>query len=423
MKFSTDVLLVAPVVIGLIFGLSRIWDALTDPLVGYLSDKTQTGFGRRRTWILAGAIPFGLLYVMVFSVPESLGETGTVVWLALAIVGFYTAMTVVAVPHLSWGAELSSTEEGRSRLFGARHMAEVVGGLAALGLVAAFIQAEKESLEFTRQFVAEVSMLVGAAAAMVIALGVFGLPERAVPQNARPRAGFYTAAKDVWMNPHARLVIFVMLIEFIGSATMGATAIYVAQYVIGAPHIAPIVITIYLVIQVLMVPVAVKAISWMPKHRLWLYSMIGTGLTFGSMFLLAFIESQQMQIAWNIITASLAAVAAAIGGVVGPTVLSDIIDYDEYKTGERKEGAYFAVWNFAAKAAGGVTIMLVGVVLSTIGFTPNVEQTQFVKVGLAGLLGLFPLVCFSLGAWLFSRYELTDERVAEFKAAMTAGRP
>lgn len=409
MKFSTDVLLVAPFIIGLIFGLSRIWDAVTDPLVGYLSDKTEWQFGRRRSWLLIGAIPFGLLYAMVFAVPASLGEVGTVLWLVVAIVGFYTAMTVVAIPHLSWGAELSQSAEGRSRLFGGRHVAEIIGGLGALGIMALFIQAEKESLDHARLYVGEMSVAIGAFAAILIAAGVLTLSERRVKAEARPRGGLYTAAKDVWVNPHARLVLIVMLIEFIGAATMGATALYVAQYVMGAPEIAPVIITIYLIIQIAMVPVAVKAISWVPKHKLWLYSMAGTGAAFGGMFLLAFIESQQLQIAWNIAMVVFAAIAAAVGGVVGPTVLSDIIDFDEYTTGERKEGAYFAVWNFAGKAAGGVTIMLVGVVLSVIGFVPNVEQTQFVKVGLAGLLGLFPLICYWIGAWVFSHYKLDDE--------------
>ena len=71
MKYSTDVLLIAPAIMGTIFGLSRIWDAITDPLVGYLSDKTRLNFGRRRSWILVGAIPAALAYYMLFTSPRT----------------------------------------------------------------------------------------------------------------------------------------------------------------------------------------------------------------------------------------------------------------------------------------------------------------------------------------------------------------
>ena len=71
MKFSTDVLLIAPAIMGLIFSISRIWDAISDPLVGYLSDRTKNKFGRRRSWILASCIPISIGFYAVFSPPEN----------------------------------------------------------------------------------------------------------------------------------------------------------------------------------------------------------------------------------------------------------------------------------------------------------------------------------------------------------------
>ena len=75
MKFSTDVLLIAPAVMGVIFSISRVWDAISDPLVGYLSDRTQSRFGRRRTWIAASIVPISAAFLMVFMPPESLSPT------------------------------------------------------------------------------------------------------------------------------------------------------------------------------------------------------------------------------------------------------------------------------------------------------------------------------------------------------------
>ncbi len=72
MKFSTDVLLIAPAVMGTIFGISRVWDAISDPLVGYLSDKTTHSMGRRRLWLSISALPIALVFIMVFSPPADL---------------------------------------------------------------------------------------------------------------------------------------------------------------------------------------------------------------------------------------------------------------------------------------------------------------------------------------------------------------
>ena len=89
MKFSTDVLLIAPAVMGVIFSISRVWDAISDPLVGYLSDRTVGSFGRRRTWMAASVIPIGAAFVMVFSPPADLSEAALIGWMAVAVIGFY----------------------------------------------------------------------------------------------------------------------------------------------------------------------------------------------------------------------------------------------------------------------------------------------------------------------------------------------
>ena len=85
MKFSTDVLLIAPAIMGLIFSVSRIWDAISDPLVGYLSDRTSTSLGRRRTWILFSFIPIAIGFYAVFAPPQGLTGDGLSWWMAVAI--------------------------------------------------------------------------------------------------------------------------------------------------------------------------------------------------------------------------------------------------------------------------------------------------------------------------------------------------
>ena len=106
MKFSTDVLLVAPGVMGMIFGISRIWDGISDPLVGYLSDRTHTRIGRRRPWLLASLVPIVVVFLMMWSPPQTLTGNVLLAWMAVSVIGFYTAMTIFGVPHASLGADI-----------------------------------------------------------------------------------------------------------------------------------------------------------------------------------------------------------------------------------------------------------------------------------------------------------------------------
>ncbi len=407
MKFATDVLLIAPFVIGLIFAVSRIWDAITDPVVGYLSDRTRLAFGRRRSWMLAGTLPFALTFVLIFAVPIDASDKAKLIWLSLAVIGWYTAYTCITVPHLSWGAELSDDSDSRNKTFGVRHGADALGALMALGVLSILIEAESQGRYAASSVATQTSIVAAVITVVVLVVSILLLRESSRHQT-QARTNALDVAKDVFRNPHARLVLIVMLIELIGASAMAAMAIYVAQYVIGAPWIAPIAIGLYLVVQTASVPAWVKLAQRIPKHVLWRYAMIGSAITYGSLFFLAFIESQTAQIAFNLVGVFFAGFAASCAGTIGPSVLADIIDFDERQSGERREGSYFAAWSFAAKSAGAVTIAVVGFALSLIGFVPNEEQSQATQIGMTAILGLFPLVCYGVGAWLFSRYSLEE---------------
>ncbi len=101
--------------------------------------------------------------------------------------------------------------------------------------------------------------------------------------------------------------------------------------------------------------------------------------------------------------------------MVAPSIQADVIDYDEYLTGERKEGAYFAAWNFVFKSATGVTIMLSGWVLQIVGFVPNQEQTEAVKLAILSLYSIFPLVCYAIGTALIMTFKLDETEHARIR--------
>jgi GPH family glycoside/pentoside/hexuronide:cation symporter len=402
MKFATDVLLIAPAAMGTIFALSRIWDAVSDPIVGYLSDRTKHRAGRRRPWIFVSTIPIGLAYWMAWSPPDSLVGTPLTLWMAVGVFGFYSAMTIFIVPHMSLGAELTNDYHDRSRIFGTRHIGWTVGSILALAGMALLIRAEGVSPEASRTTASQLALWVGLFTVALVGWAALRLRERPDFQGRGAEHPFRAFA-DVWRNPHARILLAVTLVENLGGATIGILTLYVAQYVVGAPDLAPVFILCYMVPSFASVPLWLPISRRVGKKRLWLASMVLTAFSFGGMFFLG--HGDTLLISALAVTAG---IAAGAGGTIAPSIQADVIDYDEYLTGERKEGAYFAAWNFVFKGSFGVTLMLTGYVLQLSGYEPNQEQTESVKLALRSLYGLFPFVCYMAGALLFSRFRLDE---------------
>ena len=106
--------------------------------------------------------------------------------------------------------------------------------------------------------------------------------------------------------------------------------------------------------------------------------------------------------------------------MMGPSIQADVIDWDEHATGERKEGAYFAAWNFVFKVANGLIQGLTGFVLTFSGYVPNVEQTPEVKFTILALYGLFPMACYLIGSALFARFKLDEASYTEIRRRLDA---
>ena len=419
MKFSTDVLLIAPAVMGLIFSISRIWDAISDPLVGYLSDRTSTSLGRRRTWILFSFIPIAIGFYAVFAPPQNLAVTGLSWWMAAAIIGFYSAMTIFFVPHMALGAELSNDYHERSRLFGLRHAFYTFGSILSLATMYWLITEEFREGGDVRAMAQEYALYAVAIMSLLVVYAVVNLRERPEFQG-RMSSSPIAAFRDVWKNPHARLLIIVTFIENVGSSAIAALTLYVTQYVVGAPQWAPLIIFAYMLPSTASVPLWIPLSRRFGKIPVWIFGMVLTGLSFGGMFFLPFLETVEARLTLIIVMAAFAGLAAGCGGTIGPSVQGDVIDYDEYKTGERKEGSYFAVWNFTYKSALGFMLLLTGFALEAAGFVPNQPQSMTVQLTMVSLYGALPLVCYGIGAGLFSRFKLNEEAYAEIRGELIA---
>jgi GPH family glycoside/pentoside/hexuronide:cation symporter len=410
MKFSTDVLLIAPAAVSLILGISRVLDAVSDPLVGYLSDRTRSRMGRRRPWLVFSAVPIAIICIMMWAPPAALEGTGLTLWMGVSIIGFYAVLTLVNVPHQSWGAELSPDYHERTRVFGMRLLLLNLGAFMAIGCLLLVAGADDE-----RTLVFILVTIIASCTAGAVIWSAMRLRERVELQGRGPQA-VLTAYRDIMVNPHARLLLFVFFIESLGAATIGVLTAYMAQYVIGDISF-PLVVLTYMVAQTASVPVWTPLSRLFGKKRLWLFSMLVTSLGFGLFFLVG-----PGDIVQTYALAALLGAAAGCGNVIAPSVQSDIVDWDELQTGERKEGGYFAAFSFMQKSAAGVTIMLTGVVLQFAGYEPNVEQTESAQLAIRSLYALFPLVCYLIGAVMFMRFGLGEAEHEDVQRQLEARR-
>ena len=408
MKFSTDILLISPVMMGFIFGLSRVWDAITDPLAGYLSDRTNSSMGRRRPWMIVSAPFICFSFFMIWYQPVELSVEFAALWIAVAVLFFYSAMTAFNVPHHSLGAELSSNYHERTKVFGVRHMVWNCGSLLALLAMHQLIvgtNPKKDALY--------IALIAGLITFALIIWTVFRTKEREEYQG-RGEKNPITAFLDVLKNKHAVLLLVIFFIENLGFATIGILTPYVAEYIVLKPDRTAIYILTYLMPCILSVPLWIAVSKRIGKKNTWLISMVLTGFGFGGMFFLhAGADTLILTLAF------VCGVGAGSGAAMAPSIQSDVIDYDEYLTRKRKEGTYFASWNLVFKTATGITFMITGFVLEASGFVPNQDQTESAKFAILVLYALFPFFCYLIGGLILTRFSLNESAHEKIRQALS----
>jgi len=406
-KYAVDVLLVPAGVMGVIYGVSRLWDAVSDPLAGYLSDRTRSAWGRRRSWLVVSVLPLGLGFWMMWSAPSDLSADGLSAWMAVAVVLYFTGTTIFSVPHESLAAEFSTDHHERTRIFGVRTGVGLLGSILGLGGMAILYAVDDE-----RRAAGLLALGATLALALTTVAAVRRIRERADYQG-RGGANLWRAVADVGRNPHAALLLFVFFIENFGTAILGVIVPFVMQYVLDMEHLTPVFIGLYFVPALLFIPVWIRLSRRYGKKRLWLFSMAMLSLAFSGLF---FVREGDMLLVF--VLGTLAGIGGGCGQVVGPSLQADVIDYDEYRTGERKEGAYFAVWNFVRKTAYGISTIALGLMLSAVGYEPNVEQSEATKLGLRLLFGIVPGACFLVGTLAFLRFRFDESEHAEIRRVL-----
>ena len=411
LNFAADRLGAAVQVVGGLWLASKVWDAVSDPMAGYWSDRTQSRWGRRKPWIAASAVPLAVFACMLWAPPSALSEQALHVWIGVSLIGFFTAFTALDVPHMALGAEISLDPQQRNRVYASRQLAATIGMFAA-GTAGPAIVSDPET---GRAGALWLSLALGLLTLVLIPASVAKLPRERAEFMGRGPSNPLKAVRDVWTNRRARLLLFVFFIESFGLGAVGVLVPFVLRYVMEMPALTGPMLGLYMVAGLLGIPLWVVLARRFEKRRLWLFAMVQGGVGFGILFWLDVGT-------WGLMAVSsvLAGSAGACGNTLGQALKAEVIDCDEYDTGERKEGAYFAAWSFVGKLAGGLVGGAVGLVLGSVGYVPNQPQTEAVRAAMVFLMGGLPMLGYAIGAAAFARFDLSEAEHARIRADLDA---
>lgn len=407
-KFATDTLFMPAAAMGTIVMVARVWDGVSDPLAGYLSDRTHSRLGRRRSWMLAAILPMVLTLVALWSPPQALAGPALVLWMGAAYILWETASTIFIVPYGALGNELTPSYHERTRLFGWRHLVSALGYPLALGVVYFLRTSADQSALEGRATATLLAVAAGIFLAVTVLYAVRMLPEPSGPRRLGAES-LRKGVADVFRNPHARLLLVVYMIEAFGMGSISFLTPYVLDDVIGAQEYLEVVLLCWVVPQFVLTPLWLRVARKIGKKPLWIAGMVVYAAGFGANLWLS-----EGSVALLVGIVLVLGIGGGVSTVIAPAVQADVIDWDELHTGERKEGAYTAIWNLIRKGGWGVAAGVGGLALGWAGYDGNAElQAPAVKTTILVFVGAVPAVAYLVGAVLMGRFSLNEREHAE----------
>jgi GPH family glycoside/pentoside/hexuronide:cation symporter len=309
---------------------------------------------------------------------------------------------------MALGAEITLERQSRNRVFGARQFSRAAAMLLSAAAVQVLVDdTGGRSSAFWLAFGAGVVTVVG------IVYAVFSLPPEREEFKGRGGENPFVAMRDVLRNQHARLLLFVYFIESLGVGAIGMLIPFLLDDVMEVPELTGAMLGLTFVLALASIPLWVWLAGHYEKRHLWLGSMLANAVGFGLMLLMD-------KGTWPLmlVSSTIVGLCNSCGNVLGYSIKAEVIDYDEYATGQRKEGSYFAAWSFMNKLAAGIMVFVVGVVLESVGYVPDGPQSETVKTWILILVGAMPLTGYLIGALAFTRFRLTEAEHARIRTEL-----
>jgi Na+/melibiose symporter-like transporter len=424
--FYTSVMHLPATLAGIGTSAGLLWDAVIDPYIGYRSDNHRGRLGRRHGYMFVGALLTGVTFWLLLSPPEGLGHAGLFAWLLGATLLFRCAGAIFRIPYLSLGAELSHDYHERTSIAGVRAFFGLGGTLAAatLSFIVFFpnrVPGVDPKLDYSSY--PQMGLTFGLAmmaAGLLSAAGTLGHRHGVRAVSEPDRKPFGRGFASAWGNEAFRRVWLAFTLFFFGVVVNAALAIhYFTWYVRIADSnvLSRLQLSFYIGALAGIVP-WVRLARRVEKRPLCLFAILTTGalmalatVLFGEGRLFGTGNALPLMLG----NALAGAFASALWVLPG-SMLADVADQDELRTGHRREGLFFGLLNLGEKIAAGAALLVVGLLLDAFaGFVPGAAQTPQAVARIGLLYGVLPAVVLTGAAFGVARYGLDRRTVLEIQ--------
>lgn len=397
--FYTDVVGISPSLAGLIYGIGMFWDAITDPFMGYMAERTRTKWGVYRPYLLFGNIPLALSFILLFWVPPLEGGA-LFFFLLFANLLHRTCFTLVSVPFSSLTPRITSDSQERTNLTGFRMLGAQTGTnlMALLAFPIIFwVGGEDESLGF----------VILATIAGLTALGIHAITFLTVkePSNdqgiERVGGSLSEAAKAIGKNGPFWLVFSATLIVGITTIFFGNNLIYYTKYALNLHEHQGTILFTSGIVAFLSIPIWWSISNNIGKKLTWLISSSITLIA-----LLVFYLYEIDTLSELLFLVAFIGFGSGAGGILFWSMLPDTIEYGEVHTGVRSESSLYGFMTFAQKGSIAFAIIILGLVLDFIGFQANEVQSDTTISNMKAIMTLIPSIGVALSLVIIYFYPI-----------------
>ncbi|HAV12874.1 MAG TPA: MFS transporter [Opitutae bacterium] len=423
-----DTLGLDPVLIGWVIAICRLWDAVTDPFMGHVTDNTRSRFGRRRPWIALGALLCAVSFIGVWWFPNGQSENFYFIWLLLSSLIFYVAFTIYSVPYIALGMEISPDYHERGSVMAIRTVLQQIGFFAISSL---YWLTSLDCFEDRAEGMKWNSLWVGALVFVVIMVpAIFAKEHPSLVQgevkSSKKIPLWHSVKETLSCWPFLNLAL-ITVVSLLGLMMVGSLGYYVTIYHMyggdkgdASGKLMSIVNYTIPISTVLAVPLLQKLSTFWGKRSTMIFAfsiaLIGTLLKW------PFYTPDNPYL--SIIPSILLGIGSAAAYVFVNAMIPEAVDADELKTGERREGMFSAVYSWTFKIGAAVALLMAGYVLSGTGFDatlegPQSEDTLFwMRVCFTGI----PAISLAGAILLAFYYPITEAKAYEIREALEARR-
>lgn len=390
--------------VGAILLGSRIWDAVSDPLVGILSDHINTRWGRRRPWMVLGA-PIALVSLWFLLVPgENVGGGYLLGW----TIALYIGGTMILIPYNAWGAEISGHYHERARVTSFRQIFVLAGGITAAVLVAALQSDRAEALRVT-------ALIVVITLPIAVAIAVRFVPDQ--PKSLEQRLTFARARAAVRSNkPFQRLVAAFFLNSIANGFPITLFLLFVQHNLRASDTMLSWILGVYFVMALLSVPFWLVLSKRYGKHRVWTAAMILVCAFFVWVPLLGAGDAM-----WLLVISLFTGFGLGADLVLPPAMQADVVDLDELRHREKRTGIFFAVWSITQKLSLALAAGIAFPILEFVDFQRVVgDNLPETLLTLAILYAIVPVVFKVAAIALMWGFPLTAAKQAQIRRLIAA---